>query len=1279
MTYSHTTVTSEVGSNDQCCGDCNIRYSDVIIYYWPTEDTSKSCLEDQPTVLGAESIQDNQTVDPGLPGPLRSNSLPSATSTNQVTLNTEAGSDREGILTEEPSALKRRHKGHPMITAAPKRSIERPAHHVGPRVYVPPSGLKDISKANPKHPLRFDGRPSNFTSSSSNVAHSNRLYKEVIDVVNGFTFRSPTVYVVVSTISAYNKCGRVGGVHTFRTVPYDEPQLSTVDSIGDTSSSDIAGFSCSPSSWAFLNPLQGNTAALQHLDQNWQSCNIISVGNEYETSILLNPHTVIVATTPSITTVCADGGLGDPELFYTENTMSRCLEPLTAAPQLIFGGKEPANAEIEGPNYLTPAMVPLVQITPHILQAPKPQYQTLAPAMTSQKPPNADNQPLSSSRPVPPPFVLSPFVLSPPVQTPVVDAQPFQLAQSVQGEKADATPLPPPSVIVAGQTIAQGAPPVIIGSQPVALSGGNIIVGSSTAPAPVPQPMPSKSKAPIVAGGVTLIPAFKTPPTFPSLPAVEVAGLKFSAPQAEVQPPSNPQPLPLPVPVIAGGITYQPLAPLSSEMPVTVGGLTFHPVPRPDVGNTKQDKPPEIGASGETGSPNIVVGGQTYVSGVTAMPADKPIVENGVTIAPVAAGAPASTPLGVVGDQAIIMGSSSQAVVAGQTLSVGGSHIAVHGTPVSLGRSEIIIGSNTAALPPSSLANEASILGVVGGQIINGNSQSAVIAGHTISAGGSPLTIEGTPVSLRSTDIVIGSSTVALPSSDAESGESTNPPLGIVAGKAITGDKYHAVVDGQTILPGSLATISGTPVSLGTANIVIGKNFIPLPTHIPEAISSTGPSALEIGGKTVSNGGPPITVSGTRISLGSSGLEVGSSTVPLTNPAQLSQATGGPPIYSIDGSPVTQGSPAITVSGTRISVGSSNVIIGSKTINIPSSSVFSVGGQAFTPVAGGFSIDGTTLTPGQGITVFGTPISIDSDSDLIFGSSTFALPAGASGYPTLAVAGDTLTALPMSLGGGFVIDGQTINPGAAPETISHTLVSLNKQSSLIIGSSTIALASTGPGDSYQGSDTTLTADGETFTPLGASAVVIDGKTLSVSGAAITDHGAIVSLASGGLVVNSSTFAYATPASNTLTPVSNGPLSGQGPNPTVFTIDGETFTAEASGMSIDSTDVSIGGLPITLNGTVISLASDSIVVGASTIPFANVSGLTSAIDSASAAAMQTAASASTLLGPTGAGPSKTGKEEKTGAAGRLEVADLRDWEILAVLGILNLLIAWLVSI
>lgn len=195
-----------------------------------------------------------------------------------------------------------------------------------------------------------------------------------------------------------------------------------------------------------------------------------------------------------------------------------------------------------------------------------------------------------------------------------------------------------------------------------------------------------------------------------------------------------------------------------------------------------------------------------------------------------------------------------------------------------------------------------------------------------------------------------------------------------------------------------------------------------------------------------------------------------------------------------------------------------------------------IGGITYTPVTTTatpspqrpaiFSFSGTTLTQGgAAVTISGTRISL-GPSGVLIGTSSLPI-ATAAAPPTsslLTVNSQTLTALPGSEQG-FELAHSTLLPGSPGIILSGTLYSLNTAGSLIVGPSTIPLATA----NSNSNGAALTAAGETFTPLGSTAVVVDGTTLSLGGPAITDdHGIRLSLASNKIVIGSSTFAYATP-------------------------------------------------------------------------------------------------------------------------------------------------------
>ena len=199
-----------------------------------------------------------------------------------------------------------------------------------------------------------------------------------------------------------------------------------------------------------------------------------------------------------------------------------------------------------------------------------------------------------------------------------------------------------------------------------------------------------------------------------------------------------------------------------------------------------------------------------------------------------------------------------------------------------------------------------------------------------------------------------------------------------------------------------------------------------------------------------------------------------------------------------------------------------------------------IGGITYTPATASatpspqhpsvFSFRGTALTQGgEPVTISGTRVSL-GQSGIVIGTSSLSFSTATPTRSLLTIGSETLTALHDGHGG-FEIGHSTILPGSSGVAISGTTYSINKAGSLVVGTSTIPLATA---DISNVSDSALTAGGETFTPLGKSAVVVNGTTISIGGPAITEHGTRLSLAPNGLVVGLSTFAYATPVANTAT-------------------------------------------------------------------------------------------------------------------------------------------------
>ena len=170
---------------------------------------------------------------------------------------------------------------------------------------------------------------------------------------------------------------------------------------------------------------------------------------------------------------------------------------------------------------------------------------------------------------------------------------------------------------------------------------------------------------------------------------------------------------------------------------------------------------------------------------------------------------------------------------------------------------------------------------------------------------------------------------------------------------------------------------------------------------------------------------------------------------------------------SIAGQTLTPGAPPVTISGHPIYLGSSSLLIGSSSyaIALPRPSwipgqVTTINGQVIQPITnGGVSIDGTTLTPeALPITVSGIPISLGSNA-LYVGSSTVSFDSVVPEQFVTTVAGQVVTADPTAVEVGSL----TLTPGARGTSLSGTLVSLNPDGELMVGTNMIPLETTAGG------------------------------------------------------------------------------------------------------------------------------------------------------------------------------------------------------------------------
>jgi uncharacterized protein YodC (DUF2158 family) len=412
-----------------------------------------------------------------------------------------------------------------------------------------------------------------------------------------------------------------------------------------------------------------------------------------------------------------------------------------------------------------------------------------------------------------------------------------------------------------------------------------------------------------------------------------------------------------------------------------------------------------------------------------------------------------------------------------------------------------------------------------------GSSSEYVIGKQTLEAGGPAIVISGTQVSLASgaSAIVVGSSTTMLLASDSPGDlELPNDPAPVLTLTADSGSASRYVVGDQTLKPGRPAiTISGTPVSLDpqATALLVGSSTMPIaivPYREDQAqqqgaqLAGKPPATLTLAGttatlnsdseyviadQTLKPGGSAIIVSGTPISLApqATAVVVGSSTIPIAVAPNREDEDGAQ-------SPGTL-PPSLTLAGTTATLNSASEYI----------------------------IAGQTLKPGgPAITVSGTHISLASQATaVIIGSSTSILATTPHAEDqeqqieklasVLTLAGATAT---LNSASEYVIDGQTLTPGANAITISGIRISLSPHATaVVIGSVTSAL----PAASSKIGDYVWAGIAGVLAAAGASSTASPGASETMSEREFV----VTSTASDGEIVVKTIF---TPESTTSSPI-----------------------------------------------------------------------------------------------------------------------------------------------
>lgn len=360
--------------------------------------------------------------------------------------------------------------------------------------------------------------------------------------------------------------------------------------------------------------------------------------------------------------------------------------------------------------------------------------------------------------------------------------------------------------------------------------------------------------------------------------------------------------------------------------------------------------------------------------------------------------------------------------------------------------------------------------------------------------------------------------------------------------------------------------------------------------------SQSVPTRISVADESLLSGVPAVIISNIPVSGGESALEVATNEAahvpPMQNPPVAEGTTAANPDIkgpltgiSIGASTNMPGRPAATISNDPIPLGKEPPVKETQATPIAppaeQPSIATLAGHTIQPAGNGISIAGTTLTPGAAqITVSGTPISLGLSAFAIGTNTVPHAPPTQSPSPAV-IADHTIQAAD----NGISIAGTTLTPGATGITISGTPISLDP-SAFAVGTNTVpytAPAQTPP--------PTVIAD-YTIQPL-PNGISIAGTTLTPHALGITISGTPISLGSSAFIYGTHTIPYSAPPATTKA---------------FAKIAGQPFAPipNGNGISIAGTTLTPGAAAITTLGTPISLGSSALIVGESTISYAQPS-------------------------------------------------------------------------
>ena len=465
------------------------------------------------------------------------------------------------------------------------------------------------------------------------------------------------------------------------------------------------------------------------------------------------------------------------------------------------------------------------------------------------------------------------------------------------------TPIPIPEasptnlVVAQGQTLSENGPPAVVGGKTALYKAGSIYYDSTLVAVPT-SAQGQQNPPPVVAVGVTFVPAVQTPSP------VVANGITF-APAVEKA-----------SPVIAGGITFAPVSQSISgyiREPVVAGGITFQAsfVQSPNAAEQETPAPLSVDENPVLKAANggLVIAGSTISQGSTtsllghviAANSDNVVVDGTthplaqITVQPVET--PTATPLEIA-NQPVMKAANGGLVIAGTTISQG-AQSTLFGHVISVGDNNVIDNGKTLHFAPNTeAAGQNSVTSLIYG---SSNIVTTLTPGATYSSGGHIATYTGSTLSAltEATSSVIGTATVpALPSQvhiEASSASTTTPEqLFVETSPSLSSSPSPSSSSAvEYVLNGTTATAASTSnVPIG-ALILSGLDAVPKNSSLVlpfiafanRSVASTVPTSTVVGSA------PPGSMMTTTSETGGSGKA--SATRPVHGSGSVGYGTRG--------------------------------------------------------------------------------------------------------------------------------------------------------------------------------------------------------------------------------------------------------------------------------------------------------------------------------------------------------------------------------------------------